>query len=118
MTRDTVLAYIRAIEAMDLAAVERLLHPDAENLEHPNKLNPKGVHYTAVDMCDAAERGKAIMASQRYEIRGLIVEGDSAAVQIAWTGVLKTGAVMHAQICSIIQLRDGKIWRQEQYDCF
>jgi len=25
---------------------------------------------------------------------------------------------MRAQICSIIQLRDGLIWRQQQYDCF
>jgi len=25
---------------------------------------------------------------------------------------------MRAQICSIIELRDGLIWRQQQYDCF
>jgi len=22
------------------------------------------------------------------------------------------------QVCSIIELKDGKVWRQEQYDCF
>jgi len=25
---------------------------------------------------------------------------------------------MRAQVCTIIELKDGKIWRQEQYDCF
>jgi ketosteroid isomerase-like protein len=65
------------------------------------------------------------MASQRYEIRQMTVEGDRAAVQMLWSGTLKiaagplpAGHVMRAEICSIIELRDGKVWRQEQYDCF
>jgi len=46
-------------------------------------------------------------------------------VQMAWSGTLAVAAgplpaghVMRAEICSIIEVRDGKIWRQEQYDCF
>ena len=55
----------------------------------------------------------------------MIVEGDRAAVQIEWSGTLaiaagalQVGDVMRAQICSVIELRDGKVWRQQQYDCF
>jgi hypothetical protein len=73
----------------------------------------------------AGERGRAVMSSQHFEIRQMIVEGDRAAVQMEWSGTLAVpfgdlpvGHVMRAQICSIIELRDGKVWRQEQYDCF
>jgi len=73
----------------------------------------------------AGERGAALMARERYEIRAMIVEGDRAAVQLAWSGTLAVAAgplpaghTMRAQICSVITVRDGKIWRQEQYDCF
>jgi ketosteroid isomerase-like protein len=117
-TRDAVLAYLRAIEAMDLPAVDALLHADAEVLEHPNRLNPTGKRYDRAALRAAGERGKALMSRQRYDVRGLLVDGDRAAAQIAWTGVLATGAEMQAEICSIIELRDGKVWRQEQYDCF
>jgi ketosteroid isomerase-like protein len=122
-TRDIVTAYVRAIEAHDDAAA--YLHPDVSNVEHPNKLVPAGRRYDLAEMRAAAERGKAVMASERYEIRQMIVEGDRAAVQIAWSGTLAVpvgslpaGHVMRAEICSIIELRDGKVWRQEQYDCF
>lgn len=124
-TREIVTAYLRAIEAHDLDEVARHLHPDVENVEHPNKLLPGGCRYDRAAMREAGERGKALLASERYEIRQMIVEGDRAAVQIAWSGTLgvaagslPAGHVMQAQICSIIELRDGKVWRQEQYDCF
>jgi ketosteroid isomerase-like protein len=124
-TREIVTAYIQAIESMEPDAVEPFLHPDMENLEHPNKLNPAGKHSDLTAVRAAAERGRAVMASQRYEIRQIIVEGDRAAVQMRWSGTLKVAAgplpaghVMRAEICSIIELRDGKVWRQEQYDCF
>lgn len=124
-TREIVAAYIRAVEAQDLDGVNRLLHPEVENLEHPNKLLPAGKRYDLAAMRAAGERGRAVMASQTWEIRNMIVEGDRAAVQIVWTGTLKVAAgplpaghVMRAQVCSLIELKDGKIWRQEQYDCF
>ena len=123
--REIVTAYIGAIEAHRLDEVASYLHPDVENREHPNKLLPAGKRYDLAAMREAGERGKALLASERYEIRQMIVEGDRAAVQIAWSGTLAVAAgplpaghVMRAEICSIIELRDGKVWRQEQYDCF
>jgi predicted ester cyclase len=123
-TREIVTAYIRAIEAMSDEA-EQYMHPGIENVEHPNKLFPAGKRYDLAALREAAARGKAVMASQRYEIRQMLVEGDRAAVLIAWSGTLSVaygplpvGHVMRAEICSIIELRDGKVWRQEQYDCY
>jgi ketosteroid isomerase-like protein len=124
-TRDIVTAYIQAVEAQNVDEVDRLMHPEIENLEHPNKMLPAGKRYDLAAMRAAGERGRAVMASQRFEIRSMIVEGNRAAVQIAWSGTLgvaagplPAGHVMRAQVCSIIELKDGKVWRQEQYDCF
>ena len=124
-TREIVTAYIRAVEAQNTGEAERYLHPEVENLEHPNRVVPAGKRYDLAAMRAAGERGRAVMATQRFEIRSMIVEGNRAAVQIAWSatlavaaGPLPAGHVMRAQVCTIIELKDGKIWRQEQYDCF
>jgi ketosteroid isomerase-like protein len=116
--RDIVLEYLRAIESHDVDHVATFLHPDVQVVEHPNKLNPKGATYDRAAMRAAGERGAKLMASERYEVRALTCEGDRVVAQIAWTGTLRDGRAMHAQICSVIELRDGRVWRQEQYDCF
>lgn len=124
-TRDIVLSYLRAVESHDLDEVARHLHPEVELVEHPNKLVPAGKRYDRDAIRAAGERGKALMASERYDVRVMTIEGDRAAVQLEWSGTLAiaagplpAGHVMRAQICSIIEVRDGKVWRQEQYDCF
>jgi ketosteroid isomerase-like protein len=116
--RDTVLGYLRAIESHDLDRVATYLHDDVQVVEHPNKLNPNGATYDAVAMRAAGERGAKLMASERYEVRGLTCEGDRVVAQVMWTGTLHDGRSMRAHICSVIELRNGKVWRQEQYDCF
>jgi ketosteroid isomerase-like protein len=124
-TQAIVTAYLRAIESHDLDAVADFLHSDVEVIEHPNKVSPNGKRYDRATLREAGERGKALLSSERYEVRSMIVEGDRAAIQIEWSGTLgiaagtlKVGDVMRAKICSIIELCDGKVWRQEQYDCF
>lgn len=117
-TRDIVTSYIRAIEAHDLDEVARHLHEEMVLVEHPNKLNPAGKTGDKAAMRAAGERGAAALAHERYEIRSIVAEGDRAAVLMTWTGTLKNGPTMRAEICSIIELRDGLVIRQEQYDCF
>jgi ketosteroid isomerase-like protein len=117
-TKETVLAYIAAVEAHDLERVATYLHSDVQVVEHPNRINPQGQTYDRTALRAAGERGKTLMASERYEVRALTVEGDRAVAQIAWTGTLHDGRSMRAHICSVFELRDGLIWRQEQYDCF
>jgi len=122
---ETITAYLRAIERRDHEAVAALQAPAIEVVEHPNKLNPAGKRYDRAALRAAAERGRAVLSSERYDVRSMIVDGDRAAAQIAWTGILAVaygdlpvGHAMTAQICSVFELRDGKIYRQEQYDCF
>ena len=124
-TRDIVLAYLRAVESHDLDEVARWQHPEIEVIEHPNRITPAGKRYDLAALREAGERGKALLSSERYDVRSMIIDGPRAAVQSEWSGTLgiaagplPAGHVMRAQICSIIELRDGKVWRQEQYDCF
>jgi len=116
--RERITAYLHAIESRDLDAVATHLHPEVIVTEHPNKISPAGKTYDRGELRAAGERGKTLLASERYAVRSMIVEGDRAAVQIEWTGTLHDGRAMTGVICSIIELRDGLIWRQEQYDCF
>lgn len=118
MHKDLVLDYVHAIESHDLDRVATFLHPDIEVIEHPNKINPKGARYDRAALRAAGERGAAVMASERYAVRAITCEGDRVVLQIAWTGTLHDGRTMTAHICSVIEIRDGAIWRQEQYDCF
>lgn len=124
-TAEIATAYIRAIEAHRTDEVASYLHPDIELTEHPSRVVPAGRRLDRAGIVAASERGAKLMASQRYDIRHMIVEGQRAAVQFAWSGTLAVaigtlpaGHVMRAQICSIIELVDGKVWRQEQYDCY
>ena len=124
-TREIVLSYLRAVESHDLDEVARWLHPDVEVIEHPNRVSPTGKRYDLAGLRAAGERGRALLSSERYEVRAMLVEGERAAVQSEWSGTLRAAAgplpaghVMRAQLCSVFELRDGKVWRQEQYDCF
>ena len=117
-TADAVRTYLKAIESHDLDRVAALLDDNVEVIEHPNKLNPTGARYDKAALRAAGERGAAILASESYEVRAMTVEGERAVAQILWTGTLKDGRAMQAHICSVIELRAGKVWRQEQYDCF
>jgi ketosteroid isomerase-like protein len=117
-TRDIVIAYIRAIESHDLEDVTRRLHDDVVVVEHPNKLNVTTKTYDKAAIRAAGERGAAMLEREQYEIRSAIVEGERAALSMVWTGTLKNGTTMRADICSVVELRDGLVWRQEQYDCF
>lgn len=124
-TRDTVLAYLRAVEATDPAAVEPFLHPEVQLTEHPNRITPAGATYDRAGVLAAAARGAALLSRQEYRVRALFVDGDRAAVQSEWIGTLAraagplpAGHQLRAHICSVFELRDGKVYRQEQYDCF
>lgn len=80
--------------------------------------DPAGKSYDRAALRAAGERGKAGLTSQRHEIRGMVAAGNRVCAQTEWVGVTKTGVELRAHICSVFDLVDSKIWRQEQYDCF
>ncbi len=99
--------------------------PDAVQLELPNRLMPQGARRDLAGLLEAAERGKRAMSAQRFEILHAVVQGDQVALEIQWTGMLAVafaalpvGAEMRARFAVFLELRDGRIALQRNYDCF
>ena len=117
--RELVLAYIAAVERhAPFDEIAAFLAPDARVIEHPNKITPAGKTYDLAAMRAANDRGRALLASERYDVRAVVADGDRVVVQSTWTGTLADGRTMTAEICSVFELAGGKIVCQEQYDCF
>ena len=100
-------------------------HPDVIQTEHPNRLNPKGVVSGLSQILERAEKGKRLLKMQNYEIETAIVSGNTVALQIKWTGVmavsvgtLGAGKTMKAHFAMFIQFENGRIFRQNSYNCF
>ena len=127
MSNETVArAYLAALEQGDVGeSLRRFLAPDFEQVEFPNALNPRGQRSDLASAIERSLRGKQIMRSQRYAISNVVANGDHVAVELEWTGVLgvpvgslPAGGEMRAHFAIVLELRDGKIVRQRNYDCF
>lgn len=101
------------------------LHPEIEQRELPNKFAPTGAVRDLAALRKNAGAGRRLMASQRYEITSAVARGDTVALEGRWTGVLAValgelpaGHVVRAHLAMFFELKDGRIWRQRNYDCF
>jgi ketosteroid isomerase-like protein len=124
--RDRAIEWVRAIEAG--ATGETLASFVTDDMVHedmPNRVFPSGMRYDLAGMQAGAERGKALMRRQRYDIVSVIASGDSVAMQLDWSaelavplGTLKPGDEMRAHVAIFIEFRDGKICHQRDYGCY
>ena len=119
-------AYLAALERdVDAATLREFFTPDVTQIEHPNRLVPGGAIRILDDLLTAAERGRAAVAGQRFDVQHAIVQGDTVAMEIEWSAVLRVaigslaaGDSMHAWFAVFLTYRDGKICHQRNYDCF
>lgn len=102
-----------------------VVHPEIEQEEMPNRLVPKGARHNLASMLAAAERGKERLRSQRYEVLNAVVQGDTVVLEVAWSGTLAVdignlpaGFVMRARFALFMEVKDGRIYRMRNYDCF
>jgi ketosteroid isomerase-like protein len=118
--------YLAAIEA-DGAAGNPLsfLAPDIQQIEYPNQFVPKGAERDLAAMAEAAERGRRVLRSQRYEVRIALANDDEVALEVLWVGTLAVtvgslaaGDEMRAHFGVFLTFRNGLIIRQRNYDCF
>jgi ketosteroid isomerase-like protein len=98
---------------------------DVVQHEFPNRLFAGGRRHDLAAMLAASDKGRQILASQRYEVRHTVVEGNRVAAEIEWTGVLSlgygplaAGATMRAALAMFFTFRDGKIASIHNYDCY
>ena len=118
--------YLAAIESgFADAGLSDFLAPDIRHIEYPNQLVPKGAERDLAAMTAAAERGRRVVRSQRYEVRNAVATGQEVALEVLWVGTLAVavgalaaGAEMRANFAVFLTFRDGLITRQRNYDCF
>jgi hypothetical protein len=61
----------------------------------------------------------------RYDIQRAYEIGDTLITEVIWTavvgvdvGAFKTDQQLKAYFCCVFDFKDGKIYRQRNYDCF
>ena len=120
------LEWVRAVErgtAGDKLA--EFLTPDVMHEDMPNRIFPNGVRNDLAGMLAGAERGKALLPRQHYDILSAIASGNAVAIQLSWSGELaipygslKPGDELKAHIAMFMEFRDGKICHQRDYGCY
>lgn len=123
---ETVRRYLTAIEQGATGATLAAFYaPEVVQEEFPNRLVVNGARRDLAAILEGAERGQKVISAQTYEIRNAVEQGNSVALEVLWTGTLAipfgslaVGDKMRAHFAVFIELRDGKIVAQRNYDCF
>jgi hypothetical protein len=120
--------YIHATASPTTTAEELagLVHPEVQVTIHPNITAPTGTRSTLPEMQAGLKGGQSLMAWQKYEIHGHdIPAADRVISRTTWTGELAValgewpaGTRLRAEIAMFFELRDGLIYRQENFDCY
>ncbi|HJZ93451.1 MAG TPA: nuclear transport factor 2 family protein [Gemmataceae bacterium] len=119
------LRYLEAIERGSPGSSLEFFAEDVVQEEFPNRLLPQGARRDLSGLREAAQRGRKVMTSQRYEVLNAVASGDQVALEVQWTGTLAVafgsipaGGQMRARFAIFLEFREGKIARQRNYDCF
>jgi ketosteroid isomerase-like protein len=121
-----VRRYLQALaEGATGEALGAFLHPDIVQHEFPSRLNPAGARSDRATMLARAERGAGLLRAQRFELRRAVAQGDCVALEVEWSGTLAVpfashapGHELRAHFAMFLQLKDGQIVTQNNYDCF
>lgn len=134
-------------ENIEVPPLPAFLHEQIQQIEYPNLLNPKGAASDYKTILLRAQAAKSMIAESRFEVQSVLVADPSsdkgstsddsaeagseetgvmAAIEALWTGTiskdvnekLKRGLVLKARFAMFFEFRDGKIFRQKNYDCF
>jgi ketosteroid isomerase-like protein len=119
--------YLAVVGDLDAepAALAALLDPAARFVEHPNLVAPVGRTRDTAAAAAAREDSRALLAGHRFDVHEHIVAGERVVTRATWTGRLAidagpwaAGTDLRAECCMVFTVRDGRILRQENYDCY
>lgn len=102
-----------------------LLHPEIEQTEFPNLITPGVVVSNYEELMQRIPNGKKLLKVQKYDIQRAYEAGETLITEVIWTaevkvdvGAFKIGQQLKAYFCCVFDFKDGKIYRQRNYDCF
>ena len=121
-----VKRYFRALETGTTGdTLAKFFTDDVIQEELPNRLVPSGARRGLAEILDGAEKGQRAVRAQSYRILNSVVAGESLALEVEWLGTLAVplgtipaGGQMRARFAVFLEMRNGKIARQRNYDCF
>ena len=121
-----VTDFLKMVETRRSSAeLEKFYHPEIEQHEYPNAIVKNTMIRKLDDLKAGSERGLKLMSKEEYEIRNLFSSGNVVILEAVWKGTLAvpvgnipTAGVMTAYFAQFFELKDGKIYRQRNYDCF
>jgi len=122
----TVRDFMGALENRSSSSdFSNFYHPEVVQIEYPNTLTKDTTTRMLKDLEAAASRGKQVLQKERYDIVNSYSSGNTVIIEAIYTGTLaikagklKPGDEMKAYFAQFYEFKDGKIFRQRNYDCF
>lgn len=122
---EVVRTYLGAVERLDVEAAAACLDPVIEQVERPNRLYKDGQVRGFEQMKRDLPRAAQVLQRQSYDVATVFASGEQVVVEARWEGIvnvplgrLMPGDAMVAHIAMIFTVKDGKIVRQVNYDCY
>jgi hypothetical protein len=124
---EVIRYYFSLLESFNTDEIEfkKVLHQDFRQKELPNLLNKNGQESDRTDSIRRAALGKKILSQQKMVIENYFENGAQIVVETTWSGTLaidvgnlKAKQSIKAYFCIVCEFKDGKIYRQRNYDCF
>ena len=122
----TVRDFMRALENRSSSPdFSKFYHSEVVQIEYPNTVTKNTTTRMLKDLEAAASRGKQVLQKERYDIVNSYSAGNTVIIEAIYTGTLaikagklKPGDEMKAYFAQFYEFKDGKIFRQRNYDCF
>lgn len=122
---EVVRTYLGAVERLDVEAAAACLDPVIEQVERPNRLYKDGQVRGFEQVMRDLPRAAQVLQRQSYDVATVFASGEQVVVEARWEGIvnvplgrLMPGDAMVAHIAMVFTLKDGKIVRQVNYDCY
>jgi len=119
-------SYLRALEGGAVGPeLEAFFHEEAQIVVLPNRIAPQGQRRDRAAAILDAHKGKKLLRGQRYAVRSSIAKGDTVVLEVEWSGTLAVGFgslseghELRAHVAMFLELREGRIVSQRNYDCY
>ncbi len=107
------------------AEYDGILHPEMTATEFPS-LNVKETRTrNRREMLAGMEAARKTLDSHRFDIHTIYETPEVLVIEAGWSGRMaadsgnfKKGQELKAHCCFIFEFKDGKIYRQRNYDCY
>lgn len=121
-----VIEFLKVLENRHSSdELDKFYHPDCQQTEFPNAIVKNTIHRGLRDLKNGSDKGQQIMSKEEYEIKNLYSFDTTVILEAVWRGTLsipigtiEPGGQMTAYFAQFFEFKDGKIYRQRNYDCF